>query len=90
MLLWDIVSFDMLDELCAKAGAAVAAANRATAAKVGTRLNMDESFRWCGRATWIVHVCSCIRLTKRFGYSESIQNSRNLRSMYEAPEESPF
>src|ERR1700758_4896552 len=85
MLLWDIVSFDMLDELCAKAGAAEAAANRATAAKVGARLNMDDSFRRCGRATWIVHVCSCIRLTRRFGYSESIQILHNLQSMYEAP-----
>jgi hypothetical protein len=29
-----------------------------------------------------VHVCSCIRLTGRFGYSESIQILRNLRSKH--------
>ena len=83
MLLGDIVLLDM--ELCAKAGAAETAANKATAAKVGTCLNMDETPS-DGEDVRHGYVCSCIRLTRHFGYSESIQILRNLRSSYEAPQ----
>ena len=82
MLLGDIVLFDM--EFCAKAGAAETAANRATAAKVGTCLNMDETPS-DGEDVRHGYVCSCIRLTRHFGYSESIQILHNLRSMWESP-----
>jgi hypothetical protein len=83
MLLGDIVLLDM--ELCAKAGAAETAANRATAAKVGTCLSMDETPS-DGEDVRHGYVCSCIRLTRHFGYNESPQILRNLRSSYEAPQ----
>lgn len=44
MVLWDIVSCDMLEELWANAGAANATAIRVAAAKVGRRVNMGYSF----------------------------------------------
>jgi hypothetical protein len=73
-VLWDIVSCDMVDELWASAGTANDAAIRAAAAKVGTCLNMDGSFKGCRRASSRCGVLSCIRRRAPSSYSAGKKN----------------